>query len=307
MKPALIIGSTCVDVVLKIDRLPKTGDDLQPKSQTFTVGGCAYNVSQVFRLLKTPHTLITPVGGGVFGEYVRNYFEENDIPITVHLPEEENGCCYCLVEPSGERTFLSHHGAEYLFRREWFTPQVLAGVDSIYICGLELEEATSSELVDFLEELRQGEAFRQLQIFFAPGPRITSIDGQLMDRILGLSPIVHLNETEIIGFTGRSVLADAVEALHRQTRNSVVVTRGEQGACCIHQGHIHHMDGHKAVVVDTIGAGDAHMGSLIAALHQGFELPQAVGRANAVAAAVVSISGASLTTDEYNGALGKGE
>ena len=67
------------------------------------------------------------------------------------------------------------------------------------------------------------------------------------------------------------------------------------------------MDGHKAVVVDTIGAGDAHMGSLIAALHQGFELPQAVRRANRVSAAVVSISGASLTTDEYNGALGKGE
>ena len=39
----------------------------------------------------------------------------------------------------------------------------------------------------------------------------------------------------------------------------------------------------------------------------GLELPQAVGLANRVSAAVVAISGASLTTDEYNGALGKGE
>lgn len=303
----LVLGSTVVDVIVNVPRLPATAQDVNIISQRHQLGGCAYNVAHILKLAGVPHQLCSPVGCGMYGDFVARSLEEQGIPLFARLEDVANGCCYCLVEPSGERTFLSHHGAEYLFRREWFTPQVLAGVDSIYICGLELEEATSSELVDFLEELRQGEAFRQLQIFFAPGPRIISIDGQLMDRILGLSPIVHLNETEIIGFTGRSVLTEAVEALQQRTRNSVVVTRGAQGACCIHQGQMHYMEGCKAVVVDTIGAGDAHMGSVIAALHQGLELPQAVGLANAVAAAVVSISGASLTTDEYNGALGKGE
>ena len=40
MDRLLIIGSACVDVVIRVDALPKTGDDLQPESQRFSVGGC---------------------------------------------------------------------------------------------------------------------------------------------------------------------------------------------------------------------------------------------------------------------------
>lgn len=299
------MGSTVVDVIVKVPQLPATAQDVNIISQRHQLGGCAHNVAHILKLAGVPHQLCSPVGCGIYGDFVARSLEEKGIPLFVRLEDVANGCCYCLVEPSGERTFLSHHGAEYLFRREWFTPQVLAGTDSIYICGLELEETTSPALVDFLEELRQGEESRQLQIFFAPGPRIAAIDAQLMDRILALSPIVHLNESEIKSFTGEVTLEAAMAGLWQRTRNSVVVTRGEQGACCIHQGQVHYMDGHKAMVVDTIGAGDAHIGSIIAALHQGLELPQAVRRANAVSAAVVSISGASLTQGEYNGALGK--
>lgn len=299
------MGSTVVDVIVKVPQLPATAQDVNIISQRHQLGGCAHNVAHILKLAGVPHQLCSPVGCGIYGDFVARSLEEKGIPLFVRLEDVANGCCYCLVEPSGERTFLSHHGAEYLFRREWFTPQVLAGTDSIYICGLELEETTSPALVDFLEELRQGEESRQLQIFFAPGPRIAAIDAQLMDRILALSPIVHLNESEIKSFTGEVTLEAAMAGLWQRTRNSVVVTRGEQGACCIHQGQVHYMDGHKAMVVDTIGAGDAHIGSIIAALHQGLELPHAVRRANAVSAAVVSISGASLTQGEYNGALGK--
>ncbi len=302
----LVLGSTVVDVIVKVSLLPATAQDVNIISQHHQLGGCAYNVAHILTLAGVPHQLCSPVGCGMYGDFVARSLEEQEIPLFARLDGVANGCCYCLVEPSGERTFLSHHGAEYLFRREWFTPSVLAGVDSIYICGLELEEATSSDLVDFLEELRQGEAFRHLQVFFAPGPRITSIDGQLMDRMLALAPIIHLNESEIQGFTGGTTVEEAMERLWQRARNSVVVTRGAQGACCIHQGQMHYMEGCKAVVVDTIGAGDAHMGSVIAALHQGLELPQAVRRANAVAAAVVSISGASLTPEEYHRALGAG-
>lgn len=303
----LVLGSTVVDVIVKVPRLPATAQDVNIISQRHQLGGCAYNVAHILTLAGVEHQLCAPVGCGMYGNFVARSLEEKGIPLFARLEDVANGCCYCLVEPSGERTFLSHHGAEYLFRREWFTPQVLAGTDSIYICGLELEEATSPALVDFLEELRRGKEFCQLQIFFAPGPRITAIDASLMDRMLALSPVVHLNESEIQSFAGGATLEDAMERLWQRTGNSVVVTRGEQGACCIHQGQVHYMDGCKAVVVDTIGAGDAHIGSVIAALHQGLELPQAVRRANRVAAAVVSITGASLTQGEYNGALGKGE
>ena len=250
-------------------------------------------MAHILQLAHLPHQLCSPVGCGVYGEFVARSLQEKNIPIFAQLPSIANGCCYCLVEPSGERTFLSHHGAEYLFQREWFTQQVLEGADSIYICGLELEEETSADLVAFLEEQPQ------LQIFFAPGPRITTISRDFLHRIFALSPILHLNEEEACGFTGTVTLQEALFQLHEKTGNDVIVTQGAEGSSCIHQGKIHFVPGKTATVVDTIGAGDAHIGTIIAALHLGMELPQALEVANAVSAAVVSVAGASLSKEAF--------
>ena len=50
MGKLLIIGSTCVDVVLRMDHLPVTGEDLQPESQQFSVGGCGWNMFRAARI-----------------------------------------------------------------------------------------------------------------------------------------------------------------------------------------------------------------------------------------------------------------
>ena len=289
----LVFGSTVVDVVVKVPRLPSTAQDVNIISQHHQLGGCAYNVAHILQLSHLPHQLCSPVGCGVYGDFVARNLQEKNIPIFAQLHSIANGCCYCLVEPSGERTFLSHHGAEYLFQREWFTQQVLEGADSIYICGLELEEETSADLVAFLEEQSQ------LQIFFAPGPRITSISRDFLHRIFALSPILHLNEEEACGFTGTVTLQEALFQLHEKTGNDVIVTQGAEGSSCIHQGKIYFVPGKTTTVVDTIGAGDAHIGTIIAALHLGMELPQALEVANAVSAAVVSVAGASLSKEAF--------
>lgn len=290
----LVFGSTVVDVVIKVPNLPSTAQDVNILSQHHQLGGCAYNVAHILQLAQVPHQLCSPVGCGVYGDFVARSLEERNIPIFARLPDTANGCCYCLVEPSGERTFLSHHGAEYLFRREWFTQQVMEGADSIYICGLELEEETSPDLVTFLEEQRQ------LQIFFAPGPRITTISKNFLDRIFSLSPILHLNETEACSFTEAKSLQDALFQLHEKTGNDVIVTQGAEGASFIHQGKIHFVSSKKTAVVDTIGAGDAHIGTIIAGLHLRMELSQALEIANAVSAAVVSVAGASLSKEAFH-------
>lgn len=293
----LVLGSTVVDVVIKVPQLPATAQDVNITSQHHQLGGCAYNVAHILQLAQAPHILCSPVGCGIYGDFVRRSLQGKNIPVFAQVPNVANGCCYCLVEPSGERTFLSHHGAEYLFYRQWFTEEVLAGADSVYICGLELEEETSDSLVDFLEEQSH------LQVFFAPGPRITTISSNLIERILGLSPILHLNETEACSFTHCPTLEEAIISLHNKTRNDLVVTQGDQGATCLYRGKLYHTGGHKTKVIDTIGAGDAHIGSIIASLHQGKTLPQALAVANTVSAAVVSVAGASLTQEEYNRAI----
>ena len=62
MKPALLIGSTCVDIIINLPHLPVTQEDVHPTAQTMAIGGCSYNVAYTVRLLGAPHTHISPVG-----------------------------------------------------------------------------------------------------------------------------------------------------------------------------------------------------------------------------------------------------
>jgi sugar/nucleoside kinase (ribokinase family) len=49
---------------------------------------------------------------------------------------------------------------------------------------------------------------------------------------------------------------------------------------------------------DTIGAGDSHIGSVIALLQRGYGMEEAVRGANRIAAAVVDVRGALLSDEE---------
>lgn len=293
MKQTLVIGSTVADIIIRIPRLPVTGEDINIQSQYQKLGGCAYNVSHILKLTKTPYTLCSPVGCGIYGDFVATQLKKNGVEPFIRLEDTPNGCCYCIVEGTGERTFLSHHGAEYMFRKEWMSGLDLTTIDSVYICGLELEEPTGEEIVSYLEENTD------FTVFFAPGPRIKNIPKNLMKRVFALSPIVHLNQKEATAYTGIKSAEKAAMEIHAQTGNKVIMTLGRKGAYCIENGEGYIVPGVPAKTDDTIGAGDAHLGVIIAAIKFGLTLKQAVQRANVVSAAVVSVSGSLLTEEQF--------
>ena len=43
MKKILVIGSTTADIIVKVNHLPTTGEDINALSQEMTIGGCAHN------------------------------------------------------------------------------------------------------------------------------------------------------------------------------------------------------------------------------------------------------------------------
>lgn len=294
----LVIGSTVVDVVLRVPALPRTGEDLNILGQTLSLGGCAFNVYHTLALFGAPALLCSPVGGGLYGGFVRRELARRRIATGLPQVAQPNGCCYCLVDPSGERTFLCSRGAEYVFRREWL--QALPQAESAYVCGLELEEDSGEELLGFLEERR----FPRL--YFAPGPRIASLPPRRLERLFALHPLLHLNEGEALGYTGAASLAQAGRALQQQTGRSVVITLGSRGAYvrCGQKEKI--LPGEPARAVDTIGAGDSHIGAVIACCEQGMDLERAVARANRVARAVVQQPSALLPQADFS-ALFEGE
>ena len=283
----LVIGSTVVDVVLNIPVLPKRGEDINITNARYSIGGCAYNVFKTLRVFDSQALLCSPVGSGVYGRMVREHLESKKIGPFINL-EIENGCCYCLVEPDGERSFLSHHGAEYLFSRSWMERLDFSKVSDIFICGLEVEEPTGAEIVDFVYQHTDKE------LFFAPGPRIMHIGAEKMGKLLmrrdnaGRGPLLHLNEKEALSFTGKHDIGEAARALCDKTGNSAVITMGERGCFCFSADASFYAPAFPAKVIDTVGAGDAHCGALIACLKKGMNLEEACLSANRAAAAVVA-------------------
>ncbi len=293
MKQTLVIGSTVVDVIIGIPNLPTKSQDVNILSQKQSLGGCAYNASNMLRLENIPYTLCSPVGSGIYGEFVERELVNKGIQPFIRLEDIENGCCYCLVENDGERTFLSHHGAEYIFKKEWMNKIDASTVDSVYICGIEVEDPTGIEIVEYLEE------HPQYQVFFAVGPRINHIEKSRLERLFALNPIIHLNATEALEYTKCTTIEEAAKTLHTLTKNSVIITLAEKGALVLEDCKITIVEGIKTSIVDTIGAGDCHIGSVIAGLKKNYNLIESVKRANAFASAVVRVSGALLSDEEH--------
>ena len=291
MKQTLVIGSAVVDVIINIPHLPKTGEDVHITRQTRSLGGCAYNVSDILRHFGVPYSLCTAVGCGIYGDFVAKELEKRGVPIYVRRPEE-NGCCYCMVEAGGERTFIVDHGIEYTFNEQYLENIDTSSIDSVYVCGLEIEEETGWNIITYLRK------HPEYTIYFAPGSRIMEIQPDRMEAMLSLHPIVHLNEGESLVFTGKDSAEQAARAIHAKTENAVIITLGEKGAYC-YDGTDHYADAVPAVVRDTIGAGDAHMGAVIAAGRLGYSIPDALRMANAVSSAVVSREGALLEKEDF--------
>ena len=159
----------------------------------------------------------------------------------------------------------------------------------------------ASSMVDVFKDIifHYLEEHPEFTVFFASGPRITLLDPKLLERVFALHPILHLNQQEITSYTGKEELKAAAEEIHRFTQNTVIVTLGADG-CYYYDGEKEEtIPGVPAEQLDTIGAGDSHIGAVIAGLQCGKTIEEAIATANRVSAKVVETEGALLSDEAF--------
>ncbi len=282
MGKVLVIGSAVVDISVKLKSLPVSGQDVEAQDETVSTGGCALNVARVLKAYGIPCTLFVPVGEGRYGDMAAKTLRSEGFPIALKVRGKDSGHCFALIEAEGERTFITVPGVEKEFKREWFEEIEPGEYTQVFVGGYSLEGGSGEVIARFLEENPH------LKVFFGPGPRITALDPELLERIYRLSPVVHVNEKESLDYTGAADVADAARILWERTRETVIITRGSRGAYFCGDGVSGYVPGEKVKVVSTSGAGDAHLGGFITALILGKNVEEAVKFANRVSAAVVS-------------------
>lgn len=294
MKKCLVIGSSVCDIVINLDRLPNTEEDFNVTGHNVSIGGCAFNVVSVVHNLDVPYTFLSCVGKGMYGDFVRKKLDELEV-VTNISSDKENGCTYCLVDKNGERTFMAYHGIEYSFSKDWLKNLNLDEYSYIYICGIEVEEIWGEEIIDALS-LFKG------QIIFSPGPRSRYIGDDKLNRIYKYNPIIHLNKLELKQLMKTDDIKEAMIKYHNLTNNLIITTLGKDG-CVYYDNDFHYIDGFKANIKNTIGAGDAHIGSFIACLCMNKSIDESLKIANYISSKIVENEKSNLSKNEFHSVI----
>lgn len=289
----LVLGTCCLDMVMNVSKIPTIGTDINADGLSLNMGGMAYNVYQAIVASKEEAILGCPVGTGFFADIIENFYEERGVKPFVKEKDLDNGVCLCLVDKNGERTFIAYHGAEYKFKKQWYKDLDFNDVDLIYFSGLEVEEDTGINLVEFLEEKKK-------PLLFAPSSRVVGIKEELLERIYKLQPMLHINEYEAECMSKVKDIKEAAEILFNKTNAPVIITLGEKGAYIKtkdEKGYVEADVVKPEEVVDSIGAGDGHAGAFIAGIKKGLSVKEAVKYANALARTVLLHKGAGVIID----------
>lgn len=295
-RPIYVIGAAIVDHIVGVPYLPSSGDDVDASQDAVRVGGCALNVAICLQRLGIGSNNAFLIGEGNGSAPINRYL--NDLGIQSSLPSVpgDNGWCLALVEPDGERTFISIKGVE----NDW-SPAILQNVQVlpeglIYLSGYQLISSSGETIVSWLETLDVN-----CDLFIDFGPRIKDIAPEVMLRLLAMRPTISVNrsEAEFMGVGG-----DIVAAMNRWTHSNMcsLIVRLDSSGAYYKQAdeELVCVAPFSASVVDSIGAGDSHGGGVLGGLAAGWGLGDAVSLGNAVASYVVSHRGGDCAPDIDN-------
>lgn len=286
-RPVTVLGAAVIDVIADAYALPWRGCDIELKQQGVNIGGCALNIAIALKRLGIAAQNALPVGQGVWADIIRLAMAKQELHSAITTDRGDNGWCLALVEPDGERTFMSFSGVENQWQESWLAILNVPENSLVYLSGYQLASPCGELLTHWLEGLKNVTAFVDF------GPRIADIPDPLMARIMACRPIVSLNRQEAQIAAGKiGVAADCLGTAWQQRYGCPLIVRHDKEGAWYYDGdRQEHVPAFPATVVDTIGAGDSHAGGTLAGLAAGWSLADAITLGNAVASWVVSHRG----------------
>jgi ribokinase len=277
-----VVGSSNIDLTFHTSRLPRPGETLAGREFQIGFGGKGANQAVMAARLGARVTMISRVGGDVFGEQALRNFQQNSIDTTYvqRDADQSTGTAAIIVEDNGQNCILLVSGANAALSPE-DVRQAETGLRAcdVVLCQLEVPLETT------LEAFRIARA-AGVSTVLNPAPAVP-----LPDELLRLTDLCIPNETEVELLTGRRVTnleeaKAAAQVLQQRGAGAVLVTLGERGVAVADDGW-EHIPAAPVRAVDASGAGDAFIGSLAVFLLEGLPLQEAARSANRVAAMTV--------------------
>jgi ribokinase len=286
-----VVGSSNIDLISRVPRLPMLGETLTGRSFQIGYGGKGANQAVMAARLGAQVTMVTKVGRDVFGEGTLKNYREQGID-TRHVLFDEtrfSGVAPIFVDDQAQNFIVIVPGANLgLSPADVHTARDAILAADLVVCQLEVPVETT------LEAFRVAKS-GGCRTVLNPAPA-----APLPNELLRLTDICAPNESEtelLTGLPARTAAEAEAAARVLRTRGPdvVILTLGKRGALLVVGDAVEHVPAVSVAAVDPTGAGDAFIGSLAVYLGEGLPLRDAVLRANAVAALSVMRVGTQIS------------
>ena len=290
----VVIGDLMTDVITHVDDPLAMGSDTVASIST-RQGGAGGNVAAWLAALGQPVSLVARVGDDPFGREAVQLLDSAGVRTRVGVdPAARTGTCVVLVGRDGERTMLPDAGANSTLSVTDIPLHELREASNVHVSGYTLLNPGSREAGQVaLATARQAGVATSVDAASAAPLEAVGAGEFLRLTQDGDLLFATLDEAEVL-CDARD--PDVVRARLTAHFAQVVLKLGPDGACwcdraardatCVPAARP------GGEVVDSTGAGDAFAAAFLAATVRGESVATALARACALAARVVTQSGA---------------
>lgn len=276
----LVFGSLNVDLVFKVERLPRPGETVLCPEFERVAGGKGANQAAAAAKAGARVRMVGHLGDDEFGRFARTALEDAGVDCSGVLSSARTtGIAVIGVDPEGENQITVASGANRDTHARQIEPEGLSPEVTL-LCQNEVRPAETFALI---ERARAKGARTILNL--APASEAPA-------RVLDALDVLVVNEIEAAMAAGTSRMgdpADLARDLAKQHDLACVVTLGARGAIAMGPDGDYRVEALPITPIDTTGAGDAFVGVFAAAFDQGQPIAEALHRAS-VAAGLACLS-----------------
>jgi ribokinase len=268
MAAVCVLGSVNMDLVVRMPHLPRPGETVFGEDLDTLPGGKGANQAVAAQRAGAQVRFVGAVGSDAFGTELRSGLAAEGIDVTgLQTVDGPSGIASIFVEASGENVIVVASGAN---RSAALTDaSILDGCAAVLT---QLEVPMDAVRACFVAARERG---CTTVLNAAPA-------GPVPADVLALTDVLVVNEHELAAQEGAAADVPAV-----------ITTLGAKGLRLDRPGQEPVVvDGHVVVPVDTVGAGDACTGAIVAALAQGEPLETSIRWGNAAGALTTTAKGA---------------
>jgi ribokinase len=284
----LVLGSSNVDLVIRIPRFHHPGETITGENLTTVFGGKGANQAIASMRLGGKTTFITKLGNDSHGEKYRRYLLKNGLDPRGILRDRKDPTGTALIEldPKGENRIIVSPGANGSFSKgDLRNLRPLWKRVKVFVAQLEIPIATVRL---GLEMAKHQGAITLLN----PSPPIL-----LPPEVLSLVDYLVLNEWEAQFLTGikmnrRDDIRKTAHKLLEMGTKNVVITLGSKGLFFKNRDEEVRMGAFNVKAIDTTAAGDAFMGALACGLFKGKSIRETLHYASGAGALAATRLGA---------------